>query len=95
MLVDRIFNSRFDSFRAKRENRYRHPHCSIVTYNKSRSKKRRASRELYEEHPCTGIELIEESFDSISWLCVVSLCIDVMLMNIYFLSYIFFYMLCM
>jgi hypothetical protein len=28
-----------------------------------------------------SIELIEESFDSIPWLCVYSLCIDVMLMS--------------
>jgi hypothetical protein len=31
------------------------------------------------------IELIEESFDSIPWLCVISLCIDVLLMSIFFL----------
>jgi hypothetical protein len=31
------------------------------------SKKRRACRELYKELPCTDIELIEESFDSIPW----------------------------
>jgi hypothetical protein len=40
-----------------------------------------------------AFELIEESFDSNSWFCVVSLCIDVMLMNVYFQLYIFFYML--
>jgi hypothetical protein len=39
---------------------------------------------VYEEHPCTDIELIEESFDSIPWLCVYSLCVDVMLMNVCF-----------
>jgi hypothetical protein len=45
--------------------------------------------------PCTDIELIEESFDSIPWLCVIPLCIDIMLMNIFFLLYICFDMLCM
>jgi hypothetical protein len=50
---------------------------------------------VYEELPCTDIELIEESFDSIPWLCY-SLCLDdIMLMNVCFLLYIFFYMLCM
>jgi hypothetical protein len=44
--------------------------------------------------PCTDIELIGESFDSNPWLCVYSLCIDVMLMNICFLSYICFYICC-
>jgi hypothetical protein len=29
-----------------------------------------------------AFELIEESFDSNSWFCVVSLCIDVLLMNV-------------
>jgi hypothetical protein len=53
---------------------------------KQESKKRK-QRELYEEHPCIDIELIKESFDSNPWLCVYSLCIDVMLMNIFFMSY--------
>jgi hypothetical protein len=74
MLVDRIFKSRFDSLEFERENGYRHPHCIIVTIIENRSKKRRASRELCREHPCTDIELIEESFDSNPWLCVYSLC---------------------
>jgi hypothetical protein len=93
MLVDRIFNSRLDSLEFERENGYRHPHCNIIILLNRRA--RRDSRELCEEHPCTDIELIEESFDSIPWLCVYSLCIDVVLMSICFLSYIFFYMLCM
>ena len=71
MLVDRNLILDLIVLESKRENGYRHPHCIIVTYWSIR-----ASRELYEEHPCTGIELIEESFDSISWLCVISLCID-------------------
>jgi hypothetical protein len=59
----------------ERENGYRHPPLYIVTLLlKHSGKKRRASRELYEEHPCTDIELIEESFDSIPWLCVI-LCV--------------------
>jgi hypothetical protein len=41
------------------------------------------------------IELIEESFDSTPWLCVISLCVNVMLMVIFFLSCICLYMLCM
>jgi hypothetical protein len=43
---------------------------------------RRESRELCIEHPCIDIELIEESFDSVPWLCVYSLCVDVILMNV-------------
>jgi hypothetical protein len=94
MLVDRNLILDLIALESKRENGYRHPHCIIVTLE-NWSKKRRASRELCKEHPCTDIELIEERFDSNSWLCVYSLCIDVMLMNICFLSYICFYMLCM
>jgi hypothetical protein len=41
------------------------------------------------------IELIEEIFDSTPWLCVISLCVNVMLMVIFFLSCICLYMLCM
>jgi hypothetical protein len=74
MLVDRIFNSRFDSLEFERENGYRHPPLYIVTLLKHSGEKRRASRELCREHPCTDIELIEESFDSNPWLCVYSLC---------------------
>ena len=59
----------------KRETGYRHPHCIIVSLA-FRRKKGRASRELCIEHPCIDIELIEESFDSIPWLCVISLCVD-------------------
>jgi hypothetical protein len=98
MLVDRIVKSRFDSLEFERENEYRHPHCIIVLLfiiESFRSKKRRASRELHIKHPCTNIELIEESFDSISWLCFYSLCVDIMLMNVYFMLDICFYMLCM
>ena len=98
MLVDRIFKSRFDSLEFERENGYRHPPFIVVLLDEiieSRSKKRRASRELCEEHPCTDIELIEEIFDSNPWLCVYSLCIDVALVNVCFLSYICIYMLCM
>jgi hypothetical protein len=40
-------------------------------------------------------ELIEESFDSKIMVCVISLCIDDMLMDVYFLLYTCFYMLCM
>jgi hypothetical protein len=60
-------------------------------------RKREEQVEIYvKEHPCTDIELIEEKdliqrFDSNPWLCVYSLCIDIMLMNICFLSYICFY----
>jgi hypothetical protein len=50
-----------------------------------REKEGRASRELCREHPCTDIELIEGNFDSNPWLCVYSLCIDDMLMNVCFL----------
>jgi hypothetical protein len=32
-----------------------------------------------------SFELIEGSFDSISWFVLFSLCIDVMLMNVFFL----------
>jgi hypothetical protein len=35
MLVDRIFKFIFDSLKSVRENRYRHPHCIIVTYWKT------------------------------------------------------------
>jgi hypothetical protein len=73
MLVDRIVKSRFDSLEFERENGYRHPPLYIVTLA-FRSKKRRASRELCIEHPCTYIELMEEIFDSNPWLCVYSLC---------------------
>jgi hypothetical protein len=93
MLVDRIFNSRLDSLEFERENGYRHPPLYIVTLLNRRA--RRARRELCRENPCTDIELIEESFDSNPWLCVYSLCIDVMFMNIFFLSYMCFHMLCM
>jgi hypothetical protein len=68
MLVDRNLILDLIALESKRENGYRHPHCIIVTlYEQQESKKRRASRDVYEEHPCTDIELIEESFDSNSW----------------------------
>jgi hypothetical protein len=77
MLVDRIVKSRFDSLEFKRENGYRHPPLYIVTLA-FRRKKRRASRELCREHPCTDIELIEENLIQIhgyvSILCVLMLC---------------------
>jgi hypothetical protein len=40
-------------------------------------------------------ELIEESFDSNSWFVLFSVYLMDMLMNVCFLLYIFFYMLCM
>jgi hypothetical protein len=58
-------------------------HCKRI--HSFRSKKRRASRELCRENPCTDIELIEESFGSNPWLCVYSLCVDVILMNVCFM----------
>ena len=65
----------------RRENGYRHPHLYIVTLF-IQEQERRASRELCREHPCTDIELIEESFDSNPWLCVYSLCIEVVFINV-------------
>ena len=85
MLADRIVNGRFDSFRISRGKKDIDTlimYCNII---EQESKKTRASRELCREHPCTDIELIEESFDSNPWLCVYSLCDDVMLMNVLFL----------
>jgi hypothetical protein len=71
MLVDRILILDLIALESKRENRYRHPHCIISL------KSRGASKELYEENPCTDTELIEKSFDSNSWfvlfLCVLML----------------------
>ena len=58
-------------------------------------RKRRASKEMCKEHPCTDIELIEESFEFKSMVMCCSLCIDVSLMNVCFLSCICFYILCM
>jgi hypothetical protein len=80
----------------ERENGYRHPHCIIVTLSSIQEKKRRACRELYEEHPCTDVELIEESSDSNSWL-VLFLCVYCyVLMECLFYCYAFaLYMLCM
>ena len=95
MLVDRIVKSRFDSLEFERENGYRHPPLYIVTLA-FRRKKRRASKEYCMKNtPCTDIELIEESFDSNPWLCVYSLCVDIILMNICFMSCISVYVLCM
>jgi hypothetical protein len=54
MLVDRNLILDLIALESKRENGYRHPHCIIVTLS-IQKKKRRACRELYEEHPCTGI----------------------------------------
>jgi hypothetical protein len=68
--------------------------CIIVTLA---PRKRRAYRELCMKNThVQAFELIEGSFDSNSWF-VLFLCVfDVdMLMNVCFLSYIFFYMLCM
>jgi hypothetical protein len=55
MLVDRNLILDLIALESKRENGYRHPHCIIVTLSNSEEEKRRASRELYEEHPCTDI----------------------------------------
>jgi hypothetical protein len=54
MLVDRNLILDLIALESKRENGYRHPHCIIVTLSAFREE-RRASRELYEEHPCTDI----------------------------------------
>jgi hypothetical protein len=94
MLVDRIIKSRFDSLEFERENGYRHPHCIIVRIIHSGARREEQAENYVEEHPCTDIELIEENFDSNPWLCVYSLCVDVMLMNVCFLLCIFFDMLC-
>jgi hypothetical protein len=74
MLVDRIFTSRFDSLESKRENGYRNPplyHCNNI-HNYQAFRKRRAGRELYEEHPCTIIELIEGALIQSHGLCYFS-----------------------
>jgi hypothetical protein len=55
MLVDRNLILDLIALESKRENGYRHPHCIIVTLSAEFRRERRASRELYEEHPCTGI----------------------------------------
>jgi hypothetical protein len=77
MLVDRNLIVDLIVLESKRENGDRHPHCIVVVVEKQEQEER-ASRDLYEEHPCTDIELIEESFDSNSWfvlfLCVLMLC---------------------
>jgi hypothetical protein len=76
---------------SKRENGYRHPHFIIVTEVFKR--RRRATRELYEEHPCIDIELIEERFDSFSWF-VLFLCVylryahECLFLAIHFLLYV-------
>ena len=79
MLVDRIFNSRFDNLESKRENGYRHPHCIIVTLAIGKNKNLESIGEeqrVLEEHPCIDLELIEE-VDSDSWLLCYSLCVCV------------------
>jgi hypothetical protein len=76
---------------SKRENGYRDPHFIIVIEVFKIS--RRETRELYEEHPCTYIELIEESFDSFSWF-VLFLCVylryahECLFLAIHFLLYV-------
>jgi hypothetical protein len=94
MLVDRNLILDLIAVESKRENGYRHPHCMIVTLALFRSREEHAENCMKNTH-VQAFELIEESFDSNSWFCVVSLCIDVVLMNVCFLSHIFFYMLCM
>jgi hypothetical protein len=84
MLVDRMFKSRFDSLESERENRYRHPHCTIVTRigvknRESIQEKRGASREYCMKNThVQAFELIEGSFDSSTWfccfLCILMLC---------------------
>jgi hypothetical protein len=66
MLLDRNLIVDLIVVEFERENGYRHPPLYIVTLSfRNRSKKRRASRELV-ENTHVQIELIEESFDSIS-----------------------------
>jgi hypothetical protein len=91
-----MFKSRLDSFLFQEGKRIKIPSfVNCIRIHSFRSKKREQSRVLYEEHPCTKIELIGEGFDSIPWLCVISLCVDVMLINICFLLCTCLYMLCM
>jgi hypothetical protein len=59
-----------------------------------RGRRARAGRELCKNTHVPIFELIEE-FDSNSWFVLFSVCdVDDMLMNVFFLLYIFFYMLC-
>jgi hypothetical protein len=60
MLVYRNLILDLIALECKRETGYRHPLLYIVTLS-NKIKKRRASRELYEEHPCIDIELIERA----------------------------------
>ena len=69
--------------------------CNIVLLEIIEARREEQAESCVKNTPCTDIELIGESFDSNPWLRVYSLCIDVMLMNVCFLLYIFFYMLCM
>jgi hypothetical protein len=78
MLLDRNLIVDLIVVEFERETEYRHPPLYIVTlvWREFRQEEQEsASRELRIEHPCTDIELIEKAFDSISWLCVYSLCV--------------------
>ena len=92
MLLDRNLILDLIALELERETGYRHPPLYIVLGFISR-RDEQAKSCMKNTH--VQIELIEESFESNPWLCVISLCIDVLLMNVCFLSYICFYMLCM
>jgi hypothetical protein len=77
----------------ERENGYRHPHCIIVTIKHSEEKSKQ--RILYEEHPCTAFELIEEALIQTHGLCCF-LCVLIYAHECFFSCYAFaLYMLCM
>jgi hypothetical protein len=57
-----MFKSRLDSFRVREGKRIYTPslyHCNIILHLEANIQRRRERREIYEEHPYIGIELIE------------------------------------
>jgi hypothetical protein len=74
MLVDRIFNFRFDSLEPKRENGYRHPHSIIVTLSGTGVRRKEHAENCMKNTHVQTFELIEEVLIQIHGLCY-SLCI--------------------
>ena len=92
MLVDRNLIVDLIALESKRETGYRHPPLYIVLLSREEAEEK---AESCMKNTHVQIELIEERIDSNPWLCVISLCIDVFLIDVRFLSCICFYMLCM